>query len=535
MIVPTSIKESLDVIVPKICEASTSPGALHLDQEGEDRLLADVEHGLAFSARYYAAAVAFPQMYQGYLKADIQGRTVRFDYPSLDLARASFLNRIIHVRAAEDALGYAVKSSGAATYIEASWFSAGLPAGSGPTSILWPVERTTRQAHDSVKSLVLAKTPESIIPREVSCGSYTIGEAYQVWIELQTLTALHGFLARHSLEAEQHENLSSPKFPLLSLLLSFGLSELASIVSDHSGVPARVASTVLADWVFRPDATHPDIIARPLCPLPSSTSLLCAPFMVESANWEACFFRNLAVSDPGRYGATVIPHKKHPLAEQLSEAFRRHGYAVATNQDLFDGGGQLVGDVDVAILDTEDGRLDIVELKWLIPPDSIRESMQSDKEIQLARKQVKRLSQTISSDAESAVRQLFGDNRPSPSGRVHLGTSVVISRGAVGYSALLDDPLVFDFDSTMSVVSSENMGSLDHLWHAVKQAHDDIQSGITGPFYPPSDLSGVRILMPAFTNQVLPLSDTDAKSKLGRNDPCDCGSGAKFKKCCKLI
>lgn len=532
--VPTSIKKSLDVIVPEIYRASTGPGALQLGQEAEDRLLADVGHGLEFSARYEVAAVAFPQMRQGKLKADMNGRTVRFDYPSVDLARASVLTRFIHNRAVEAAIGYAV-SSGAPAHIELSWFSAGLPAGTDPTSISWPVERTTRQAHDSVKSLVLASTAESTIPGEVSCGSYTIGEAYQVWIELKTLTVLHGFLARHSLQAEQHENLASPKFPLLPLLLSFGLSELASIVSDHSEVPTRVANAVLADWVLKPDATHPDVIARPLCPLPSSTSLLCAPFMVDSANWEACFFRNLAVNDPGLYGATIIPHKMKPLAEQLSQGFRKHGYAVATNRDLLDGEGQLVGDVDVAILDTEDGRLDIVEVKWLIPPDSIRESMGSDRQIQGARKQVKRLSRTISSNMESAVRQLFGDNASSPSSQVHLGTSVVISRGDVGYSALLDDPLVFDFDSTMSVVSSENRRSLDHLWQAVKQAHEDIESEITGPFYSPTDLSGVRILMPSFTKQVTAPSDIDARSKLGRNEPCDCGSGAKFKKCCQLI
>ena len=100
-----------------------------------------------------------------------------------------------------------------------SCFSAGLPAEPGPTSILWSLEKTSKETHETVKSMVLATTPEPSIPGDISCGLYTIGEAYQVWIELKTVADLHIFLSLYSLRSIRRETQVAAKSPLLSLLL----------------------------------------------------------------------------------------------------------------------------------------------------------------------------------------------------------------------------------------------------------------------------------------------------------------------------
>jgi uncharacterized protein YecA (UPF0149 family) len=48
-----------------------------------------------------------------------------------------------------------------------------------------------------------------------------------------------------------------------------------------------------------------------------------------------------------------------------------------------------------------------------------------------------------------------------------------------------------------------------------------------GEGLPLSELSNVRAMLRGSPAPVSP-----AKRKTGRNDPCPCGSGKKFKKCC---
>ena len=61
--------------------------------------------------------------------------------------------------------------------------------------------------------------------------------------------------------------------------------------------------------------------------------------------------------------------------------------------------------------------------------------------------------------------------------------------------------------------------------------------GVRHPARLPADFRGFRCLSDPIARSLVPAGELPAvflppREKIGRNDPCLCGSGKKFKKCC---
>jgi len=96
----------------------------------------------------------------------------------------------------------------------------------------------------------------------------------------------------------------------------------------------------------------------------------------------------------------------------------------------------------------------------------------------------------------------------SPRGAAHPGSIVVSSS---------------DTAATLEP-SKRGQARLEQLWAAFQQRHPHHTARFAGRYATIKSI-GRRFVGPEE-------ADASPKAKVGRNDPCPCGSGRKYKKCC---
>lgn len=129
---------------------------------------------------------------------------------------------------------------------------------------------------------------------------------------------------------------------------------------------------------------------------------------------------------PDVYGG--IATQKVRLARRIGEAFRAKGFIATNDRPIRDEWGAALTDVDVAVAAPDEGALAIIEAKWPIAPDSLKEMRKADDEVERGIGQLEAVRALGDRSQDELLRQLF-PGHPTQSWRITKTLYVLAVRG----------------------------------------------------------------------------------------------------------
>ncbi len=189
-------------------------------------------------------------------------------------------------------------------------------------------------------------------------------------------------------------------------------------------------------------------------------------------------------------------------------------------------------DIDLILYDRENAALAMVEVKWLIPSDSIKEVFSRDEDIQKGLSQAKIVSDYYASNPVDVQKRAFGEEIP-----VKCAFTFVLTKNNIGSSNLKRVVPVIDQTSFLKLISISK-GNLCVLKCLFDEEAFLPKEGIDWALMTvETKYAGYTLTGPGFLMDPQP-SDL-LKKKVSRNDPCPCGKinevtkkPMKYKKCC---
>jgi hypothetical protein len=486
-----------------------------------------VTDALNFCERYSVAILVYTQYHQKQFTGSLSGRIANFRFSNdIDVGR-SLLNFALH------------------QYHEQTMVMKSELLGKLPPSIPYNKSREAMRRHIRSKDLrtILHSVPEDVyIPMreiveatqyrpsvavEANCGKYSVAECHDFWLEFMTLMLIYTYACEEKKMVEKSFNLLEHR------ILQLDIPKLAALLAERRAIKRELASSVLSDLVLDVESKRPDVLIQSLIPMPNTRTVLIAPSFIFTTNWEVCLLRNWTRLYPDKYGA-IIASKKTELAKSFGKTLDSNRFVVSTNRELTNEQGQRIGDVDVAVFDPSDGLLALFEVKWLIEPDSPKETIRAEQEIAYGIDQILRNRREFEKDAPSFLKQVF-PNHKIEIASVKEVKCYVIGHGDVGCK---DDEYngVYVLDYLLSIdiiTASQNIPLRELLSRIIDKQRgisDAIRDGATSMSI---KLAGYMLRLPGFRPSTIPYLAENVRTKPpGRNSPCICGSGRKYKKCC---
>lgn len=520
-------KDALEILIPNLfkkCVPRESPGEPPIVTSNMMNVVTDAFH---FCERYHFGVHSYTLYHQKQFTGSLDGRMVDFQYSGdVNLGRSS-LNLLLSNYHEQITLNQ-------------SWLSGMLPPSIAPnkskealvkrvksTDVRGILNSIPDEVYIPIREIVEAAIPRPTVDTNAKCGSYSIGDCYSFWIEFM----VRMFAYKQACE-ERHR--IDESFNLLEhRILRISLSELSAILANRGTVEHEVAFSILSDLVFDSTASRPDILVQPLVPIPNTETILIAPSLIYTANWEVCALRNWIRLYPDIYGE-VIASKKGELAKSLGSALASKHFFTSVNKKLTDEKGQTITDVDVAAFDPFDGLLVIFQIKWLIEPDSTREAIRTDTEISYAIKQSIRCKREFENDRSRFLKQVFPDYDIGVSTVKEL-RCYVVARGDVGSKDDEEnDVYVLDYLLSIDIITNSTDALLRQILSRIIDKQLEISNSIEEGAHPIKiKLAGYLIRLPGYGVVTTPIFEKSTRTKQPRrNDRCMCGSGRKYKKCC---
>jgi hypothetical protein len=482
---------------------------------------------LSFCERYQFAVHSYTLYHQKQFTGSLSGRVVDFQYSKgFNLGRSS-LSPLLH--------NYHEQRT-----VNQSWLSGMLPSSiaSGKSrqalmnlvqskdvrTILGPIPD---DVYIPIREITEAAISRPSVDTNASCGSYTISDYYNFWIEFMVR------MSAYNLACERRSSIDKSFNFLEHRILQFTLPELSAILASKGTVEYGVALSILTDLVLDSTASRPDILIQPLVPMPNTEIVLIAPSLIFTANWEVCVLRNWTRLYPDMYGK-VIASKKGELAKSLCSALHSKHFVTSANRKLSDGKEQTISDVDVAAFDPSEGLLAMFQVKWLIEPDSTRETIRTDAEISYAFEQSVRCKHAFENDRGSFLKQVFPGSDIAASA-VKEFKCYVVARGDMGNKDdEANDIYVLDYLLSMDVIANSTNVPLRQILSRIVNKQAEISNSIEETAHSLKiKLAGYLIRVPGYSGVTRPVIRARPKTKQPhRNDRCICGSGRKYKKCC---
>ena len=516
-----TLKKSLELLIPQLYKVCP----VHVTEEDqssvESKIMDEAIQAIEFFKRFHDAELAFSQYHMGRFNGEFSGRTATFSYHGADAARSANLSRALRFRMER-------KSNELRSSEEVEEHQQAI------RDVIDDVKRGGRFDFELIKTQLIAQIQETTvysthiptISPDTSLGSYTIEEAYRVWMGLKALAIVHQIPFICFSEIMTSEDVRS------ILLMNRSIEQLKLELEPLVSVPSEKVGNILEDLVLNPEIDRPDMLIRPLYPLPGKDKLIIAPFVLDTADWETCLLRNQATNNPGTYGSTIAPQKVKPLPDELAKEFTNRGFKAATRRILRDSDKCIIGDVDVAVIDVENRHISLLEIKWPISPDSVREDSKASEEIENGRNQLARIADTLHSHPSEILSQLFPDLSKVIDFAEFEVSTYVVSKDFLGFDPLIREPYVLDYDLVLESLQSGGEASLSETWGELLASHQR--------FAPPEmafttksiQIGGYLLKIPAFHLTLPATQESEELPKQGRNEPCQCGSGLKYKKCC---
>ncbi len=359
---------------------------------------------------------------------------------------------------------------------------------------------------------------------------YSIGEYYRFWIEFSTLMAVYRFLCDNKSELDNTFGRSSSRY-----IMMCSLPKLLKWIINKSSLKEETVKLILMDLMLDIDSTHPDVLIQPLIPLKKQGMVLISPTIVTTTNWETCLLRNWGRS-PDVYGK-VVGGKKGKLADQLGNKFNHDYFVVSTRKKILRDNNKEIGDVDVAVFDKREGTVVIFEVKWLIEPDSPKETKKTHQEINTGIKQVLQNKREYLREPASFLKHVFPQYRIE-STEVKELLGFVVGHGDVGIrDDIQNEIFVLDYLVLSEIIDGSKNLNLKQLMKEVTNKHRKIEEiALKQAGTLRLKLAGYLFSAPGFGNFLVAESQAmKYQEKIKRNDLCSCGSGLKYKKCCLAI
>lgn len=379
-----------------------------------------------------------------------------------------------------------------------------------------------------IGKLVRAALPSPNVDRDTALRGYTIQQYYDVWVALSALmyTFLQACSTRYG---------TRPRQLAASRVLLTGASRLARRISDLTDLPLSVSETIINDLILDIRTDRPDIQVRPMIRIGGSDLVLVSPSLIFTSNWEVCLLRNWARS-PGEYG-DVVGSRKGRLVGELATAISSPGIEYITNRNVLDHTGAIVTDVDLAIFDASAGYLALIQLKWLIEPDSVQEESNAREELLKGVEQMRSCISLFNADTDRFMQDLFPAGNVS-SAQVRAVRYLVICRGFYGfaYHAAQYSIHVLDYDITLDMLHADRRLSISERFERIIQRHSGIQHDISARLcYNSIRIAGYLCRTPGLTGATGASTLGAAREPPGARSPCRCGSGIMYRNCCSII
>lgn len=520
-------KAALQIVIPYIFNYCLQTEIPKKEVTVTTNVCDDVTDALQYCERYAIASHAYTMYHQGIYTGELNGRLAKFEFSKdMNIGRAS-LNNVLHnyhqQRTAKQSFEYGKLPPSIPVDIFKKAMSQALRC-IGIQSMLYSIPA---EVYIPFREIAEATQELPTIDVTTQCSRYSVNNYYHLWLELVTLAAIY-------VTACEERKKIDALFDLLgSRVLQISIPELAKMVAQRGDIEYDKALSVLSDLILDLNAKRPDILIQPLIPIPNTEAVLLSPSLITTSNWEVCLLRNWIYRYPDLYGH-VVASKKEKLACSFGSIFDTEQFKVSTRRKLKDRRGQIIGDVDVAIFDPNDGLLALFEVKWLIEPDSPRETIRANQEISAGIEQVLKNKREFENNASEFLRQVFPNDSIAPADVKEL-KCFVVGFGNVGDR---DDErqqiYVLDYLLSCDIVNDLKGSSLRQILKQIYNKQVAMSDSITGRAgILKIKLAGYLFHLPGFGIFVTPNTMLNLKkAEIGRNDRCICGSGLKYKKCC---
>lgn len=375
-----------------------------------------------------------------------------------------------------------------------------------------------------------ALSPAPTIQEELVFETYSIGDYYRFYKILSALMLCY-------LEACKTKHKQGDRRLFFSRLLILTPNELVEIVSSSGEVTANVCRNIVRDFTLDTDASRPDIQVRYIVPIKDSDYVYLSPTLVFTSQWEVCLLRNWAIMSPGKYGA-VIASKKHSLADRLAKYFTNKNVVTAVRKDIILSKKDPLGDIDLAIFDKNSGYLAIIELKWIITPDSIQEESHAMDEVSKGVDQLERMILQYKNNEDFILKQLFSE-QDIESKMITKVQYFLICDGYIYHYDKATHLGINVLDYQLCVHTLEEFSTIptkERFNEAINRNQSYAQTSANDLCYHTMKIAGYAFRTPGEkgfgrqdVNDPIDLKSYHPKSK------CFCGSGRLYKDCCQLV
>ena len=352
----------------------------------------------------------------------------------------------------------------------------------------------------------------SELPEEWMFDRFSVGDYKQFWIAIATFCFIHMTACLKSGVQGGHVE---------EAVLVKSRAEYLQLIVKNTNVAPERASSILEFLIYDPNLKNNDIVYQPFVQV-DEDKLALAPHLVLSSRPE----RNLVTlihkkKDKAYFELTNL--REGIMQEQLdSITLSLHNVRLAKNKALPD----ALPDVDYAIWDTKSNTILVCELKWLIEADSTTEVFSREQDIAHGCNQVSKILRYAEKNNSDFIKRVFD-------GEASLQPSIIGC--VISKKGIRVDNSNIPVISLQAAVKLFQKGTVYEAFEAISNraylipTPNDFEFGLKTVKY-----AGFTFEIPALIKKENVIRGTYKRigAKIGRNSPCPCGSGKKYKKCC---
>lgn len=402
------LRTSLQTLIPQIFKKCTRASFREKDIRVLRELRTSPLHAYEasdFSQRYEWFAYHMTSYYQHWLNCSVDGRVLTFSYPKNINIGSSLMHHALNrfheeLHIDEDRLSKVYMHSSYRDITEEVRLSL------QHKNIRQFLYSIPPDILNDIKEIVDASSPQPTIQEDLVFETYSIGDYYNFWKHLSALMVCYLLVCKVKYSPE------SNRLPY-SRVLILTPDEIVDVVTSSGEVSDDTCSNIVKDFTLDIYSQRPDVQVRYIVPVEGSNYVYLSPTLVFTSSWEVCLFRNWAKLSHKKYGA-VVASKKTRLADQLAKHFASDEVITAVRRNIFSPEQELFGDIDLAVFDKKSGYLAIVELKWILQPDSFQEHSHAREEINEGINQLGRIINQYERNSSLMLKQLFGNQSIEP-------------------------------------------------------------------------------------------------------------------------
>lgn len=305
----------------------------------------------------------------------------------------------------------------------------------------------------------LARTNRLQLPEDLTIGDLTVRDLRAFWAALMAISDIHT-VAHWIADDGLLDDL-----PINTIVLCKPLAEFTQLIARISGLAVDAVNYLLNIFTYDVAIADRVPILQPL--LPVDNDRLCLPTSFVNGNSFERNFRKLLHHHPRlREFVDEFESDLEPAAlRTLSDLFPHPRFTTVLQLQI-----PNVTDVDVLVFDLDAGFALVIEHKWLIAPDTLRESISNDEKLARGSQQATRSCQYLR-DHHDYLRDSLGLPRNQ---EINTIEGVVVSRGLepTGFQAMNHEiPIVTERAFTELRTQTDG---LPRLWELlmVRPDHD---------------------------------------------------------------